>query len=54
MVQYFALLSHMLEVYPETVAQLNTEALAQVLKTLDFGLHHQVNFYCISNNVNLL
>ncbi|XP_031282100.1 exportin-4 [Pistacia vera] len=38
---YFALLSHMLEVYPETVAQLNTEALAHVLGTLDFGLHHQ-------------
>ncbi|KAJ0079404.1 hypothetical protein Patl1_23167 [Pistacia atlantica] len=38
---YFALLSHMLEVYPETVAQLNTEGLAHVLGTLDFGLHHQ-------------
>lgn len=41
--QYFSLLSHLLEVYPETVAQLNTEAFAHVLGTLDFGLHHQVN-----------
>lgn len=38
---YFSLLSHMLEVYPETVAQLNSEAFAHVLGTLDFGLHHQ-------------
>ncbi|KAK0602071.1 hypothetical protein LWI29_030074 [Acer saccharum] len=38
---YFSLLSHMLEVYPETVAQLNTESFAHVLGTLDFGLHHQ-------------
>ena len=41
--QYFALLSHLLEVYPETVAQLNSEAFTHVLGTLDFGLHHQVN-----------
>ncbi|XP_027349597.1 exportin-4 isoform X2 [Abrus precatorius] len=38
---YFSLLSHMLEVYPETFAQLNSEAFAHVLGTLDFGLHHQ-------------
>ncbi|RVW44114.1 Exportin-4 [Vitis vinifera] len=38
---YFSLLSHMLEVYPEMVAQLNSEAFAHVLGTLDFGLHHQ-------------
>ncbi|KAE8653609.1 hypothetical protein Csa_007263 [Cucumis sativus] len=38
---YFSLLSHLLEVYPETVAKLNHEAFAQVLRTLDFGLHHQ-------------
>ncbi|KAI4350108.1 hypothetical protein L6164_010625 [Bauhinia variegata] len=38
---YFSLLSHMLEVYPETFAQLNREALAHLLATLDFGLHHQ-------------
>ncbi|XP_057961919.1 uncharacterized protein LOC131153553 isoform X2 [Malania oleifera] len=38
---YFALLSHMLEVYPEMIAQLNNEAFAQTLGSLDFGLHHQ-------------
>ncbi|ONH94485.1 hypothetical protein PRUPE_7G018700 [Prunus persica] len=38
---YFSLLSHLLEVYPETVAQLNGEAFSHVLGTLDFGLHHQ-------------
>lgn len=41
--QYFALLSHMLEVYPEMVAQLNNDASTQVLGTLDFGLRHQVS-----------
>ncbi|KAI4370235.1 hypothetical protein MLD38_018605 [Melastoma candidum] len=38
---YFSLLSHMLEVYPEMVGQLNGEAFTRVLQTLDFGLHHQ-------------
>ncbi|CAK7341133.1 unnamed protein product [Dovyalis caffra] len=38
---YFSLLSHMLEVYPETVARLNNEAFGHVLGTLDFGLRHQ-------------
>ncbi|CAL0301805.1 unnamed protein product [Lupinus luteus] len=38
---YFSLLSHMLEVYPETFAQLSSEAFAHILGTLDFGLHHQ-------------
>ncbi|KAF7805232.1 exportin-4 isoform X1 [Senna tora] len=38
---YFSLLSHLLEVYPETFAQLNSESFAHVLGTLDFGLHHQ-------------
>ncbi|KAK2968305.1 hypothetical protein RJ640_016237 [Escallonia rubra] len=38
---YFYLLSHMLEVYPEMIVQLNHEALAHVLGNLDFGLHHQ-------------
>ncbi|KAH7867446.1 hypothetical protein Vadar_033517 [Vaccinium darrowii] len=38
---YFSLLSHMLEVYPEMVAQLNAEAFGHVLGTLDFGLHNQ-------------
>ena len=50
-VQYFSLLSHLLEVYPETVAQLNKEAFGRVLGTLDFGLRHQVTndplfFFC--------
>lgn len=38
---YFFLLSHMLEVYPETLAQLQSEAFRHVLGTLDFGIHHQ-------------
>ncbi|GMH10488.1 hypothetical protein Nepgr_012329 [Nepenthes gracilis] len=38
---YFSLLSHMLEVYPEMVAQLNAEAFVHIMATLDFGLHHQ-------------
>ncbi|KAK9292418.1 hypothetical protein L1049_020388 [Liquidambar formosana] len=38
---YFSLLSHMLEIYPEMVAQLNSEAFAHILRTLDFGIHHQ-------------
>ncbi|PNY17932.1 exportin-4-like protein [Trifolium pratense] len=38
---YFSLVSHLLEVYPETFAQLNSEAFSHILGTLDFGLHHQ-------------
>ncbi|XP_056699481.1 uncharacterized protein [Spinacia oleracea] len=38
---YFSLMSHMLEVYPEMVSQLNVEALAHIIATLDFGLRHQ-------------
>lgn len=38
---YFSLISHMLEVYPEMVAQLNSEAFVHVLGSLDFGLRHQ-------------
>ncbi|XP_050223404.1 uncharacterized protein LOC126673345 [Mercurialis annua] len=38
---YYSLLSHMLEVYPETVARLNNEAFTHVLGTLEFGLRHQ-------------
>ena len=49
--QYFFLLSHMLEVYPEMVAQLNGDAFAHVLGTLEFGLHHQVND-CPLININ--
>ncbi|KAF3661956.1 putative exportin-4-like isoform X4 [Capsicum annuum] len=36
--KYFSLLSHMLEVYPEMITQLNGEALVRIIKTLDFGL----------------
>ncbi|CAN4115669.1 unnamed protein product [Withania somnifera] len=35
---YFSLLSHMLEVYPEMITQLNGEAFVYIIKTLDFGL----------------
>ncbi|KAG5571509.1 hypothetical protein H5410_061275 [Solanum commersonii] len=35
---YFSLLSHMLEVYPEMITQLNGEASVHIIKTLDFGL----------------
>ncbi|CAA0817180.1 Unknown protein, partial [Striga hermonthica] len=38
---YFSLLSHMLEVYPEIIAKLNVEAFSHILATLEFGLHHQ-------------
>ncbi|PKA65100.1 hypothetical protein AXF42_Ash013221 [Apostasia shenzhenica] len=38
---YFALVSHMLEVYPEKVAQLTKEAFVQVIAALDFGIKHQ-------------
>ncbi|PIN07964.1 hypothetical protein CDL12_19468 [Handroanthus impetiginosus] len=38
---YFSLLSHMLEVYPEIISQLNIEAFSHIFGTLEFGLHHQ-------------
>lgn len=38
---YFVLVSHMLELYPEKVAQLNKEAFAHMIGTLDFGIQHQ-------------
>ncbi|OVA13652.1 Importin-beta [Macleaya cordata] len=38
---YFALLSHMLEVYPEKVAQLNATSFSHIIGTLDFGLRQQ-------------
>nr|XP_027104621.1 exportin-4-like isoform X1 [Coffea arabica] len=38
---YFSLLSHLLEVYPEMVMQLNNEAFIHIVGTLDFGLQHQ-------------
>ncbi|XP_020531043.1 exportin-4 isoform X2 [Amborella trichopoda] len=39
--QYFSLLSHMLEVYPEKVAKLTPEAFSHIIGTLDFALHNQ-------------
>ncbi|XAR65865.1 hypothetical protein NMG60_11011849 [Bertholletia excelsa] len=38
---YFSLLSHLLEVYPEMVAQLNSDAFNHIVGTLGFGLHQQ-------------
>ncbi|KAL3520991.1 hypothetical protein ACH5RR_019140 [Cinchona calisaya] len=38
---YFSLVSHLLEVYPEMVMQLNNEAFVHIVGTLDLGLHHQ-------------
>ncbi|KAL8130523.1 hypothetical protein V2J09_019678 [Rumex salicifolius] len=38
---YFSLLSHMLEVYPEMIAQLTCEAFAHIMGTLDFSLRVQ-------------
>lgn len=40
--QYFELLSHLLEVYPEKVAQLNADAFKYIVVTIDFGIHQQV------------
>nr|PNR38144.1 hypothetical protein PHYPA_021255 [Physcomitrium patens] len=39
--QYFTLLAHMLEVYPEKVAKLSPEGFARISATLEFGLRHQ-------------
>eukprot|EP01018_Ginkgo_biloba_P030182 Gb_04408 [translate_table: standard] len=39
--QYFNLMAHMLEVYPEKVAKLSPEAFAHIVGTLNFGLRHQ-------------
>ncbi|KAK9137879.1 hypothetical protein Sjap_008473 [Stephania japonica] len=38
---YFALISHILEVYPEKLVQLNAESFSHMLGTLDFGIHQQ-------------
>ncbi|KAD7477480.1 hypothetical protein E3N88_00616 [Mikania micrantha] len=38
---HFALLSHMLEVYPEMIPKLNHEAFSHISGTLEYGLHHQ-------------
>lgn len=39
--QYFALMSHLLEVYPEKVAHLNRDAFTRIIGSLDFGLRNQ-------------
>ncbi|KAI5070172.1 hypothetical protein GOP47_0014515 [Adiantum capillus-veneris] len=39
--QYFTLLAHMLEVYPEKIAKLSKEGFGQVVGALQFGLRHQ-------------
>lgn len=38
---YFALLSHLLEVYPEMLLELNAESFSHIRETLNFGLRHQ-------------
>lgn len=43
MEQYFGLLSHLLEVYPEMLLELNAESFSHIRETLKFGLRHQVN-----------
>lgn len=44
LMQYFMLVSHMLELYPEKVAQLNKEAFAHIVGTLDYGIQNQAGF----------
>jgi hypothetical protein len=46
--QYFTLLAHMLEVYPEKVAKLSQEGFGRIVDTLDFGLRHQVMVLLVS------
>ncbi|WOG81788.1 hypothetical protein DCAR_0100939 [Daucus carota subsp. sativus] len=38
---YFGLLSHLLEVYPEMLLELNAESFSHIRETLKFGLRHQ-------------
>lgn len=38
---YYTLLSHLLEVYPEKIAQANADMFAHLVGTLEFGLHNQ-------------
>jgi hypothetical protein len=42
--QYFSLLAHMLEVYPEKVAVLPQAQFGSIITSLDFGLRHQVKW----------
>ena len=39
--QYFVLMSHLLEVYPEKVAHLNRDAFSRIIGSLEFGLRNQ-------------
>jgi hypothetical protein len=38
---YFVLMSHLLEVYPEKVAHLKRDAFGRIIGSLEFGLHNQ-------------
>jgi len=40
---YFVLMSLLLEVYPEKVAHLNSDAFARIIGSLDFGLRNQAS-----------
>lgn len=52
--QYFVLMSHLLEVYPEKVAHLNRDAFGRITGSLEFGLRNQARgslrncIYCLS------
>lgn len=53
---YFSLISHMLQSYPEMVTELNNEAFVNMVGSLDFGLRNQapeVVDYCL-NALNAL
>lgn len=39
--QYYTLVAHMLEVYPEKIAKLSKEGFDSIMGTLEFGLRHQ-------------
>ncbi|KAE8791479.1 exportin-4 [Hordeum vulgare] len=51
---YFVLMSHLLEVYPEKVAHLNRDAFGRITGSLEFGLRNQARgssrncIYCLS------
>jgi hypothetical protein len=52
--QYFTLLAHMLEVYPEKVAKLPPEGFARITSSLDFGLGHQQDVEVVSMSLTTL
>jgi hypothetical protein len=47
--QYFALISHLLEVYPEKVANLNKVAFARIIGSLEFGLRNQARAFSVDH-----